>query len=669
MPRSFLTPRAARAERARELSERFRSLLEHPQSPRPAGLIGVEHEFTLRTGDRVLDFRDLIHTLPVAGLRIDPNDPNAYRCEWGGTITADGREAEIATPPVPVAAGFSGELTAWSDRGRASLGSVLSPSIEVSGYSTHLNLQMPDRLNDAVCDGVIRRFVPALMLLTERADSPGVLVRPRPGRLEVGTEFVDGPSLRAAAVLLAGGVRALADAIRGRDPVLPASLGARVLPASERFGWFVPRDAYGDSLELGAWDRMLGAGRDRIRARDQLEAAFESAIAALGDDLDEDDLAAVAAVLATPAPPNLVVRGSDGLAPTPFSALLAPQARPGFDVRAAVVTWDTSVFRVGHGRRSAFATVPRDSLPSFLSLLGAGDLDPLVTDYLSVRSQDRVLGDRAAAERPGIFDRVGAPGDILPPERQPMVPGGVQGNRPGKRHRDDDRQRRPRRPRPRWQVAAGVAAAVVLVAGSAFALSHKGGGTAASPVATTPTGSPTPSIGPALFDPLSLATARLDGVWSVPDWGAEGWTFVASCATGPCGGSVAFTSYIAPDEPVLHDSEVTYASSAGYMWDANVLGWCHHGDTYQTGAPFYRGGAAFQWSTTITVTEARQIDGELRATQIQWSMQGTSGAADAAATDWGCPAAHPYTQSGTGTLASLSTDTGSSPSDSVAPTP
>ena len=200
----LLTPRAARAERARELSERFRSLLERPQPSRPAGLIGVEHEFTLRAGDRVLDFRDLIHTLPVDGIRVDPTDPNAYRCDWGGTITADGREAEIATPPVPVAAGFSGELTAWSDRGRASLGSVLPASIEVSGYSTHLNLQMPDRLNDAVCDGVIRRFVPALMLLTERADSPGVLVRPRPGRLEVGTEFVDGPSLRAAAVLLAG---------------------------------------------------------------------------------------------------------------------------------------------------------------------------------------------------------------------------------------------------------------------------------------------------------------------------------------------------------------------------------------------------------------------------------------------------------------------------------
>jgi hypothetical protein len=67
----------------------------------PAGLLGVEHEFTVHdvAGAR-LDFRSLIHRLPIAGARLDPGDPNAYRCSWGGVFTADGHEAELATPPI-----------------------------------------------------------------------------------------------------------------------------------------------------------------------------------------------------------------------------------------------------------------------------------------------------------------------------------------------------------------------------------------------------------------------------------------------------------------------------------------------------------------------------------------------------------------------------------------
>lgn len=621
---------------------------------RPAGLVGVEHEFTLRAGDRVLDFRELIHSLPVAGVRVDATDPNAYRCEWGGTITADGREAEIATPPVEVVAGFSGAVDAWSRVGRTTLRSILPAEVETTGYSTHVNVQVPERLNDRVCEGVIRRFVPALMLLTERAGSPGVLVRPRPGRVEVGTEFTEGTALRAATVLLAGAVRALASTARGgRDVLLPPEVRGHALPASERFGWFVPHDAFGVGLGVGERDRRLVTARGTISAGDQLEAAFEAALAALGPDVSPEDLDAVARVFASVGamPADVVIKGGDGPPPTPFAALPRPPVRPTFDVRAAVVTWDLSIFHVVAGRRRAFASVPRDSLGSFLELLERGELDEVLPGYLAIRSSERVLSDPEAAARPGLYDRVGALGDVLPREREPAIPGGIQGNRPGKRDRDehDDGKRRLRRRRPRWQLAVAAAAAVVIVAGSAFALTRGGKEPLNSSIAAPSTISPTPAIGPPLTDPASLAAARLEGEWSVPDWGTENWVFTSSCPTGPCAGTARFTSYIAPDDPVQHVEQTIFAGD-GYRWESSILGWCHHGNDYQGGDPFLRGGARFEFTATVTITEARVIGGQLRATMISWSLAGSSGPANARASTWGCSATEPFSQSGDGAL-------------------
>jgi hypothetical protein len=650
------TSRASRAERARRLSEQFRAQLERPVPARPAGLIGVEHEFTLRAGDSVLDFRELIHSLPVPGVRVDATDPNAYRCEWGGTITADGREAEIATPPVPVVPGFSSTVDAWSRIGGASLEAVLPMGVETAGYSTHVNVQVPEHLNDEVCFGVISRFVPALMLLTERAGSPGVLVRPRPGRVEVGTEFTEGPALRAAVVLLAGGVRALACRAAGRRNVLlPPEARGQALPASERFGWFVPHNAFGSPLAVGDRDRRLSTSRGIVRAGDQLEAAFEVALAALGDDVAQEDLEAVESVLASagPFPSDAVIRGGDGPPPTPFSVLPRPPVRPTFDVRTAAVTWDLSIFHVLAGRRSAFASVPRDSLGGFLELLDRGELDGVMHDYLAVRSSDRVLSDPESAARPGLFDRVGALGDVLPREREPAIPGGIQGERPGKRDRDeqDDGKRRPRRRRPRWQLAAAAAvAAVVLIAGVAFALGR--GGTpqaAATPVPLTSTPS-APATSPSLSGPAALAAARLAGEWSIVGWGSRNWIFASQCATGPCAGRVRYEAFVRPTQSIPIGREFAY-TGVGYVWESVQPGWCYKGNgAFQAGYPVFRAGMKYTLQFTITVTGVAQIDGELRATAFDWTMQGHGVPSSARAAAWGCPASRQATASGTGAL-------------------
>ena len=86
----------------RRLSEAMRLRVPSEVAPGPGDLLGLELEFSVRSerGAQV-HFGSLIHRLGLDGTTLDPGDPNAYRCSWGGVITSDGAEAEIATPPVP----------------------------------------------------------------------------------------------------------------------------------------------------------------------------------------------------------------------------------------------------------------------------------------------------------------------------------------------------------------------------------------------------------------------------------------------------------------------------------------------------------------------------------------------------------------------------------------
>lgn len=104
-----------------------------------ASLLGVEHEYSLRDAGGPVDFRLLLHRLPVAGLRLDPGDPNAYRCSFGGAMTCDGAEAEVASPPIPGQPGFARAIDAWARTARAELERVLPSGVLADGYSTHLN--------------------------------------------------------------------------------------------------------------------------------------------------------------------------------------------------------------------------------------------------------------------------------------------------------------------------------------------------------------------------------------------------------------------------------------------------------------------------------------------------------------------------------------------------
>ncbi len=96
-------------------------------------LIGVEHEYQVFGADgRQVDFRALIHSLEWDGLRLDPGDPNAYRLRAGLVVTADGMEAETASPPVETATGFADEVVGLGGDGEA--GSSSGRSVPATGW-------------------------------------------------------------------------------------------------------------------------------------------------------------------------------------------------------------------------------------------------------------------------------------------------------------------------------------------------------------------------------------------------------------------------------------------------------------------------------------------------------------------------------------------------------
>lgn len=199
-------------------------------------------------GARPVDFRPLLEALVPHIVPLDPADPRARRLPSGLALTADGWEAELVTPALP------SHQRAWQAAAdmvaeeRRRLESELSAHLDeprTQGFSTHINVSVDDAEVVEVAREFARRCAPAVMAVTELPDSPGLLVRARRGRLEVGTEYVDGARLVAAVAAVTEGVQALRSPER-RPPVVVRELQ----PAREKFGWFVP--AHGRSrLPLG----------------------------------------------------------------------------------------------------------------------------------------------------------------------------------------------------------------------------------------------------------------------------------------------------------------------------------------------------------------------------------------------------------------------------------
>ncbi|MES1239541.1 MAG: hypothetical protein ABUL57_01625, partial [Chloroflexota bacterium] len=301
----------------------------------------------VQDGDRVLDFRTLVRDLPVEGRRIDPGDVNAIRGPWGGNITADGAEAEIATAPVERRPGFVGRLEGHATQAAGILAAALPAGAILSGYSTHLSAAMPRDLVIPAAELFLGTFAPGLMLLTDRRSSPGLLVRPRSGRLEAGTEFVSRDPLRAAIAYVSGAALAIGRYLRAGG-ALPPRLLVDPVHTADRVGWGLRRGAFGADLLSGGRAAVLETlDGSRLTAQAHLEASWGIARAEL----------ARSASLADLAPADRPVRGERALPleldddlpvdlrrgvahAGPFGALLRPRRRGEITVAAEIATWD-----------------------------------------------------------------------------------------------------------------------------------------------------------------------------------------------------------------------------------------------------------------------------------------------------------------------------------------
>jgi hypothetical protein len=346
--------------------------------------VGIEHEYQLFDLHGQVDARALWPSITFDGSRLDPGDANAVRCRWGGVATTDGREAEIATPPVRLGAGGLERAVALADVGASALAELLPDGVRMRGFSTHLNVEVQDRRGCDVARTIAQRMAPALMLTLDDAGSPGLLVRPRHRRLEIGGEFQRGDTLTAALVLAAGAVLS-ADAARSRRAMrsLPPLLDLRIVSSPQRYGWYVDRSASGHDLyERGRSTPLRTDGGRTIRAQEVLDATWEVARPLLVEVVSPQALALVDDVVRGTRPVPCEVSATAEVAPAPAADSVTPppsvldvRQRDACTLTTVAATWHAVTLRVERDGAVRWIEVPGARIDEFLTALDDGLLD------------------------------------------------------------------------------------------------------------------------------------------------------------------------------------------------------------------------------------------------------------------------------------------------------
>ena len=434
------------------VSRRFGLLLADPP-PRPPHL-GLEQEYALIEHEKQIDFGPVVDRTGFSGKRLHPTNSRAFQTPSGLLLMADGSVAEAASPPVPLANAFVETLEQWAALGRTSLEETLEADQYLFGGSTHLSVEVDQELNDQLCRCYAETFAPALMLLMDNTDSPGLLIRPRPNRTELCGEFVQGRRLRAAIALAAGSVLATQDWLRGEpDAEVPPALKVTLERGRQRKGWYVDRRAFGPDLyRKGRTARLRQGDGTRVSAQAHLQTCWRIARAALVKrGIEVDDLSAADIVVAGLVPlPSEYEDLDDAAQPIPRSdatlhdRILNPGKRPDFDVEPVSGTWDYTAFEVRSDTppvegpkpaataRRAIVNVPAPQIESFLDELDRGTLDGVIGEYLAAEPSDRVLASSEQTTTPGIYDSVDPNPQLLPTDYTGVGPGSVSESRPDK---------------------------------------------------------------------------------------------------------------------------------------------------------------------------------------------------------------------------------------------
>jgi hypothetical protein len=457
-----------RGARPRRVSSAFAARFAPLADLGGAPLVGVEHEYQVVLGDAGrLDFGSLIHCLDLGQPHLDPGDLNAYHLPCGVVITADDAEAEVVTPPVRVHPGFTADLVGLAGHGRRQLAIRLPSDAGLRGFSTHISVEVPDSRVGHIAQAYPSTFGAAIMLLLDDQSSPGLLVRPRPGRLELGGEFADGDRLRAALIFAVASVTAMREAAKHDLPWPVPQLAVSMDSDDHRFGWFVSRRAFGADLYDQGRETMLTTMTGQlIQANDYLQRCWDRIRTDATGTLEHDAVSLVDDIVLGRRPLPCEVTDGNGAAsrrselpladpdefgldkmisrPTPlpgeasddesgedriealeprnvFGRILEPRKRPGFDVAPVMVTWDVCVFVLADLTRArrAFACVPRDDLETFLDALDSGEVDFLIAEYLMLPPRRRLLHRHDQTVHLGLYDELGPRWRLLTREYGP----------------------------------------------------------------------------------------------------------------------------------------------------------------------------------------------------------------------------------------------------------
>lgn len=401
----------------------------------PRRRLGVEHEYAVFEGDRQVDFSAYLHGLGVHGRALHPVNRHLLLTPSGLALMADGIVAEVASPPEVLRSGFGTALDAWAEHGARLLRASLPASLRLLPGSTHLSVETAPARTDQIALWATRTFAPALMLFTDHMDSPGVLVRPRPGRFEFGGEFVDGTRLRAAATFVAGAVMALEAARR-----LPPAVEVTLEPARQRYGWYIDRTAFGPDLYREGRDARLSlSSGGTVTAQQHIEACWEIAREALDGLVSADDIDAVERMVRGDIPLPCEDVGWQDARP-PAAVLSSPyarldhhraSARSVVTVEPVTATWDFVAFRVARADAQTVVSVPEADLDAFTRLVDTGELDDLLVRALETSMLPRLQTHRQTLHA-GVFTSVTASDALLPRDRVGVGTGPVSTFRPGK---------------------------------------------------------------------------------------------------------------------------------------------------------------------------------------------------------------------------------------------
>ncbi len=417
----------------------LQDLLPVVELTRTGALIGVEHEFRVRDASgELVDFRALVDGLAIDGRQLDPGDIHAWRIPSGAAITADGAEAEVASPPLDADEGANGEVLAHLDHVRGMLLAALPPGFALDGYSTHISISVADDREDEFALHFARTFALPYAWLAESPNSLGIYVRPRPGRLELCSDFVDGARLEACIALAVGALRALQ---RGAGPF---ELDVALLLGVERHGYRLHRTAaFGFDSYTGPRTTSFPAAADgTILGQEILELAWNaiSRFAPASQHVLLDAVIQGTRSLGVEETWCDTPRAFRPPSPTPDGELLRPRNRNGLTLTAAFTTWWSTVLVVRAAGQSRYVSVPRTHLAAFLYAFDHGELDDALRDELAAEPGGCRLSTFADANTLAAWDEVD-PAALSPVEWPPSAsnkqvargrPGKVEPTRPGK---------------------------------------------------------------------------------------------------------------------------------------------------------------------------------------------------------------------------------------------